>query len=245
MNPLERLRYLARFDGEDPMDLAIEATYVIAEMANDRSMLVSALRRLLDRHCDYGIIWMLAARIAGSVFPEEEAWSLIGEFSTPRSIFNFANSSSDIQVTRNGRIAFDGETFETVATGMDADLRTAWLRSYPAGSLVVASDLVSSRFALVPTGTVSLIEDAVQDGWSGRVTLWASDFSLAAGVIRDSLESRRRQNVADRTKTEVVVLDNSHLILYQGSPIVSAAIERLVRWRVPQEMLRSAGPMLG
>ncbi len=227
------------------MDLAIEATYVIAELAHDRSMLVSALRRLLDRHCDYGIMWMLAARIAGSVFPEEEAWNLISEFSAPRNMFELADSSPGLQVTRNGQIAFEGETFGTVATGMDADPRTAWLRLYPAGSLVVVSDLVSSRFAVVPAGIVPLINDAVQHGWSGRLTLRASDFSLAAGVIRDSLESRRLQNAANRTKTEIVALDSSCLVLYQGSPTPPDAIEQLVRWRVPQEMLRSAGPMLG
>lgn len=245
MNPLERLRYLARIDGEDPIDLAIEATYVIAELANDRSMLVSALRRLLDRHHDYGIIWMLAARIAGSVFPDEEAWNIVGEFSISRNVLDLASSSPGLQVARNGRIAFEGKSLETAAAGMDADPITAWLRSDPAGSLAIESDLVSSRFAVIPAGAVPLIEDAVRRGWSGRVTIRASDFSLVAGVIRDSLESRRLQNAANRTKTEIVALDSSFLISYQGNSFAPAAVDRLVSWRVPQEMLRSAGPMLG
>ena len=245
MNPLERLRYLARIDGGDPIDLAIEATYVIAELADDRSMLVSALRRLLDRHCDYGIIWMLAARIAGSVFPGEEAWNLIGEFSTSRNIFDGAGSSRGLQVTRRGRIVFEGETFGTVAAGIGTDLRAAWLRSYPAGPLVLESDLVSSRFAVVPAGTTLLIEDAVQHGWSGQVNVRASDFSLVVGVIRDSLESRRLHDAAKWIKTEIIALDSSCLISYQGNSFAAAVVDRLVSWHVPQEMLRSAGPMLG
>ncbi len=245
MNPLERLRYIARIEGEDPIVLALEAAYVIAELANDRALLVSALRRLLDRHPGYGVIWMLASRIAGSVFPEDEAWDLVGELSSSRSGFDLGSSSPSLRVGRNGKITIEGESHKSVGVGFDSDRGISWLRSVPGAPLVIDSDLVSSQFVVIPNIAISLIEGVEHLGGSQRVTIRASDYSLVPGVIRDSLESRFSHFSTNSGMAEIFSLDRSHVISYQGNPFASSVIDRLVSWRVPQEVLRSAGPMLG
>lgn len=243
MNPLERLRYIARIEGEDPVDLALEATYVIAELASDRSLLVSALRRLLDRHPSYGILWMLAARISGSVFPEEEAWNIVGELSMPRSDHAVADSMT-LQVGRKGRLVVAGEHVNIMKIGYDAERGIEFLKSRPEASLMVDSDLVSSQFALIPRLGARLIDAFTDNAGGGRIVIRASDFSVVPNSIRESLESRLAQE-RDRTSTELRGLDGTWSILYQGSLLSPAIAERLAGWRVPQEVLRSAGPMLG
>ena len=66
MNALEYLRYIARIEGEDSLVLAGEVAYILAEIADDRAILLNATRRLLDRHPNLGIMWMMSARLLGS-----------------------------------------------------------------------------------------------------------------------------------------------------------------------------------
>ncbi len=243
MNPLEHLRYLARIEAEDPVDLALEAAYIIAELASDRSLLVSALRRLLDRHPGYGILWMLAARISGSVFPEEEAWNVVGELSMPRRDHTSAGSLS-LQVSRNGRLAVSGDAVNSIEIGYDAERGIEFLRSRTDASLVVESDLVSSRFAVIPQLGSRLIDGFTDKAGGGRILIRGSDFSVVPESIKESLEYRLARD-RGRDSTELRCLDGTWTILYQGSSLSASIAERLVGWRVPQEVLRSAGPMLG
>ena len=243
MNPLEHLRYIARIEAEDPVDLALEATYVIAELASDRSLLVSALRRLLDRHPRYGILWMLAARISGSVFPEEEAWNIVGELSMPRSDHAAADSLS-LQVSRKGRLLISGGHVNSIEIGYDAEPGIEFLESRPDASLVVDSDLVSSRFALIPQLGSRLIDTFTDKAGGGRVVIRGSDFSVVPNTIKESLEFRLAQE-RGRDSTELRGFEGTWSILYRGSSLSPSIAERLAGWRVPQEVLRAAGPMLG
>ena len=243
MNPLEHLRYIARIEVEDPVDLALEAAYVIAELARDRSLLVSALRRLLDRHPGYGILWMLAARISGSVFPEEEAWNIVGELSMPRSD-HAAAGSLRLQVSRTGRLVVSGDDVNSIEIGYDTERGIEFLKSRTDASLVVDSDLVSSRFAVISQLGSRLIDTFTDKARSGRVLIRGSDFSIVPGSIKESLESRLARE-RGRDSIELRGLDGTWTILYQGSSLSASIAERLASWRVPQEVLRSAGPMLG
>ncbi len=242
MNPLERLRYISRIEGADPVDLALDAVYVIAELANDRSVLVSALRRLLDRQPSYGILWMVAARIAGSVFPEDEAWTLIGELSMPRS------SSPKLEppclvVERSGRMTIVDRSRDSVKLGNRLDQAAEFLAADPAAALVVESDLASTQFALLPGNGVELMEHSSLRA-SRLLIVNVSDLAVVSPDVRESLELRLVA-LGRQPSKEIVSLGNSHRVRYQGNLLAPQAASYLADWRVPQELLHSAGPMLG
>ena len=73
MHPIERLRSVARAEGADASLLVCEAAEALAEMGGDDMGLVTACRRLLDRHPTVGPLWWLAARVLTSVEPQAEA----------------------------------------------------------------------------------------------------------------------------------------------------------------------------
>ncbi len=243
MNPLERLRYIARIEGEDPVDLALEVTYIIAELASDRALLVSALRRLLDRHPGYGILWMVAARVAGSVFPEDEAWSLVGELSMPRSEPR-GLALTGLHVSRNGNMSIVDERNCRVNIGASTERAVDFIKSHSESSLVIDSDLVSSQFALLPVVGVRLIDGYSAHMTSVHLTIRASDFSLVSPTIKGSLESRIAA-AGQSSAAGLVDLKGIHQLVYQGSSLSPKVLDRMVSWKVPQEVLHSAGPMLG
>src|SRR5258708_6271870 len=75
MHPIERLRYVARADGAGPSLLVQEAAGALSGFADDPVALVTACRRLVDRHPTAGPMWWLAARILASGDPRSEAWA--------------------------------------------------------------------------------------------------------------------------------------------------------------------------
>lgn len=62
MHPIERLRYVARADGTGPTLLTREAANALLGFSDDPAGLVTACRRLIDRHAGCGPLWWLAAR---------------------------------------------------------------------------------------------------------------------------------------------------------------------------------------
>ena len=74
MHPIERLRMVARAEGEDPGLVAQEAAAVLAACASDPAGLVTGCRRLVDHQTTSGPMWWLAARVLAAADPEEEAW---------------------------------------------------------------------------------------------------------------------------------------------------------------------------
>jgi hypothetical protein len=74
MHPIERLRYVARARGAGPSALAREAAGALAGFADDPAGLVTACRRLVDRHPTDGPVWWLAARVLAASDPGTEAW---------------------------------------------------------------------------------------------------------------------------------------------------------------------------
>lgn len=72
MHPIERLRWIARADDEPAASLAAEAAWTLAELAEQEpSALLTACRRLLDRHPECGPLWWVSARLASSDDPGE------------------------------------------------------------------------------------------------------------------------------------------------------------------------------
>jgi hypothetical protein len=72
MHPIERLRYVARADGAGPSLLGRESAAALASFASDPVALVTAARRLVERHPSAGTVWWLAARVLSA--GPDEAW---------------------------------------------------------------------------------------------------------------------------------------------------------------------------
>lgn len=64
MHPIERLRWIARAEGEADTALAAEAAFTLAELAEQEPVaLLTASRRLLERHPACGPLWWVCARL--------------------------------------------------------------------------------------------------------------------------------------------------------------------------------------
>ncbi|MDQ6797890.1 MAG: hypothetical protein M3011_07710, partial [Actinomycetota bacterium] len=99
MHPIERLRMVARAEGEDPGLVAQEAATVLAACAHDPAALVTGCRRLVDHQATSGPIWWLAARMLAAPDPVDEAWRCadqLGSDATPAALAY--HLPSDLQV---------------------------------------------------------------------------------------------------------------------------------------------------
>jgi hypothetical protein len=74
VHPIERLRYVARAEGVGPSLLVRESAEALAGFADDPAGMVTACRRLVDRHASVGPVWWLAARVLGAGEQRAEAW---------------------------------------------------------------------------------------------------------------------------------------------------------------------------
>lgn len=74
MHPIERLRHVARATGAPGEEVVREAAASLAGFADDPISLVTACRRLIDRHPANGPIWWLCARTLAAGDPGDEAW---------------------------------------------------------------------------------------------------------------------------------------------------------------------------
>jgi hypothetical protein len=80
VHPIERLRYVARATGAEPDDVVREAAGSLAAFADDPAALVTACRRLIERHPANGPIWWLCARTLVAADPADEVWRAATEF---------------------------------------------------------------------------------------------------------------------------------------------------------------------
>src|SRR5437016_34261 len=79
MHPIERLRYVARSSGASQVVLVRETAAALAALGFDPPGLVTACRRILDRHPLSGPLWWLSARVLTSNDPTAEAWNAADE----------------------------------------------------------------------------------------------------------------------------------------------------------------------
>lgn len=80
MLPFERLRYLARYPGDD-RGLVEETARCLADFDDDPAGLVLVCRRLLAHHPANGALWWLCARVVGAADPAaavEDALRAVG-----------------------------------------------------------------------------------------------------------------------------------------------------------------------
>lgn len=79
MHPIERLRYVARATGAPADDVVREAAASLAGFADDPASLVTACRRLIDRHAANGAVWWVCARTLSAADPADEAWRCLDD----------------------------------------------------------------------------------------------------------------------------------------------------------------------
>lgn len=95
MHPIERLRYVARATGAPPDDVVQEAAASLATFADDPVSLVTACRRLIDRHPANGPIWWLCARTLVAADPGDEAWRCHSDFHADPTVDELAHALPD------------------------------------------------------------------------------------------------------------------------------------------------------
>lgn len=95
MHPIERLRYVARASGAPADDVVREAARSLAAFADDPASMVTACRRLIDRHAANGAIWWLCARVLVSAEPADEPWRCLTEFETDPTAGELAHALPD------------------------------------------------------------------------------------------------------------------------------------------------------
>lgn len=79
MHPIERLRYVARAGGVDHGTLAEETARALAGFVDDPTGLVTACRRIVDRHPTSGPMWWLAAHVLATNDPRAEAFACVSK----------------------------------------------------------------------------------------------------------------------------------------------------------------------
>ena len=79
MHPIERLRYVARASGAEQGLLVHETAGALASLGFDPAGLVTACRRIVDRHVTSGPLWWLCARVLTAGDPMAEAWRCADE----------------------------------------------------------------------------------------------------------------------------------------------------------------------
>jgi hypothetical protein len=79
VHPIERLRAVARSSGAEQGLLVRETAGAMAALGDDPAGLVTASRRILERHPAAGALWWLCARVLTAGDPVAEAWRAVDD----------------------------------------------------------------------------------------------------------------------------------------------------------------------
>jgi hypothetical protein len=161
VHPIERLRYVARASGADQVVLVEETARALGAFTADPTGLVTACRRIVDRHPTSAPLWWLCARVLAAPDAGREAWDAVEEITqdpTPVELAHALPDSGTVCVVgwpeqvgealpRRGDVVVlavdalgegSGLVRRLMAVGMDAvDVPTAGL-----GAAVADSDLL-------------------------------------------------------------------------------------------------------
>jgi hypothetical protein len=136
MHPIERLRFIARAEDEPPSSLAMEAAYTLADLSNyEPNAVLTACRRLLDKHPECGPLWWVGAQLVGAGDPFEVARRAGGELCSDPTADRLAEAL---------RASFAGD--ETFVLGQPCDVTVEALqRARPAVVHVLGSGFTLRR----------------------------------------------------------------------------------------------------
>lgn len=95
MHPIERLRYVARSTDADPDEVLRAAAASLAGFADDPASLVTACRRLVERHPANGPVWWLSARTLTAADPAGAARRSLDDAMTDPTVGELAHALPD------------------------------------------------------------------------------------------------------------------------------------------------------
>lgn len=95
VHPIERLRAVARSSGAEQGLLVRETAGALAALGFDPPGLVTACRRILERHPSAGALWWLSARVLTAGEPVAEAWRAADELDADPTVDELAAALPD------------------------------------------------------------------------------------------------------------------------------------------------------
>ncbi len=95
MHPIERLRYVARASGAEQGALVRESAGALSALGFDPAGLVTACRRIVDRHVTSAPLWWLCARVLTAPDPRSEGWRCAEEIDDDRTAVELAYAMPD------------------------------------------------------------------------------------------------------------------------------------------------------
>lgn len=95
MHPIERLRYVARASGAEQAGLVAETARALSSFHDDPAGMVSACRRVIDRHPTTAGLWWLCARMLTSPDPAREGWAAADAIADDRTAVELAHALPD------------------------------------------------------------------------------------------------------------------------------------------------------
>ena len=101
MHPIERLRYVARSSGAPQALLVRETAGALSGLGFDPAGLVTACRRIVDRHVTSAPLWWLCARVLTATDPLAEAYRAADEIAadpTPSALADCLPSEATVCV---------------------------------------------------------------------------------------------------------------------------------------------------
>jgi hypothetical protein len=257
MQPFERLRSLARWQGGDTSELVSEAADCLAGFADDPAGLVVACRRLLVHHPATGMLWWLCARVltaSDAANAAWDSWQRVHDDPTPGRLAERLPFPHDDVVAVLGwpdgcaaalssRPDLDAVAIRTNDRWLHTRLRRAdatvrvvdevdALALEPSHLLVEAGAASASGEAVVAAGTSQLLAD-----------LPAAESWLVVGVghaLPDRLVASLRRQLDERDDGDVEVLEASRFARLAGPTGVDdpSTLPRLVDCPIAPELLR-------
>jgi hypothetical protein len=185
VHPIERLRYVARASGAPQAVLVRETAAALGSLAFDPAGLVTACRRVLDRHPASGALWWLAARVLTTMGDaDEEGWRCADELDDDPTVDELAHAlPADATVAVLGWPELAGE-----ALGRRGDLDVLAVDALDEGSGLVrqlryagvdATDVPVLGLGAAVSGADLLLLEASAAGPSGVVAVAGSRAAAA------------------------------------------------------------------
>jgi hypothetical protein len=110
MHPIERLRFVARASGADQEMIVRESAAALAGLGVDAAGLVTACRRIVERHVTSAPLWWLCARVLTAPEPTHAGWDAADEIAGDTTAIELAAAlPDDAQVCLVGWPAVAGE----------------------------------------------------------------------------------------------------------------------------------------
>jgi hypothetical protein len=92
VHPIERLRFVARASGQPQATLVQETAGALSALGFDGAGLVTACRRIIDRHPNSGALWWLSARVLTADDAGVAAWRCVDEIRADRTAGELAQA---------------------------------------------------------------------------------------------------------------------------------------------------------